>query len=108
VFKNAGEFNTVSECFCYACFQDYLKANTMQITSVTSKGQITIPKTMRQQLGIHKGSKIEASIVGDHIELHISDMPAEQNKTGFGMLKSKRTSVPVDFDPAILLNDDRT
>jgi hypothetical protein len=46
--------------------------------------------------------------VGDHIELHISDMPAEQNKTGFGMLKSKRTSVPVDFDPAILLNDDRT
>lgn len=28
--------------------------------------------------------------------------------TGFAMLKSNRTAVPADFDPASLLNHDRT
>ncbi|WP_428357568.1 AbrB/MazE/SpoVT family DNA-binding domain-containing protein [Methyloprofundus sp.] len=44
----------------------------MQSTSVASKGQITIPKHIRQQLGIRKGSKLEAAIVGNHIEKLIS------------------------------------
>ncbi len=43
----------------------------MPSISVTSKGQITIPKHTRQQLGIRKGSKLEATIVGNHIELYI-------------------------------------
>ena len=82
--------------------------NTMQITSVTSKGQITIPKPIRKQLGIRKGSKIKAIIVGNHIELHVSDLPVDIPPTGFAMLKSKRPAVPSDFDAASLLNDDRT
>jgi AbrB family looped-hinge helix DNA binding protein len=79
----------------------------MQITFVTSKGQITIPKTIRKQLGIHKGCKIQATVVGDHIELYLSDETPESN-TGFAMLKSNRAAVPADFDPASLLNHDRT
>ncbi len=79
----------------------------MQPTSVTSKGQITIPKHIRQQLGIRKGSKLAASIVGNHIELYISNTPSDITSTGFAMLKSKRTAVPTDFDPASLLNNDR-
>jgi AbrB family looped-hinge helix DNA binding protein len=79
----------------------------MLLTSVTSKGQITIPKTIRKQLGIRKGSKIEATVVGDHIVLHLSDVIHEQPTTGFAMLKSKRIAVPADFDPADLLSDDR-
>ena len=75
----------------------------MQSTSVTSKGQVTIPKKIRQQLGIRKGSKLEASIVGNHIELYISAIPSKIRSTGFAMLKSKRTAVPADFDPASLL-----
>jgi len=80
----------------------------MQSTSVTSKGQITIPKQIRQQLGIRKGSKLEASIVGDHIELYISNIPSNIASTGFAMLQSTRSAVPTDFDPASLLNNDRT
>lgn len=80
----------------------------MQSTSVTSKGQITIPKHIRQQLGIRKGSKLEATIVGNHIELYIDNIPSNITSTGFAMLKSKRTAVPTDFDPASLLNNDRT
>ena len=80
----------------------------MLLTSVTGKGQITIPKTIRKQLGIRKGCKIQATVVGDHIELHLSDVIHEQSTTGFAMLKSNRTAVPADFDPASLLNHDRT
>ena len=29
--------------------------------------------------------------------------PEQAAKTGFGMLKSKRTAIPADFDPASLL-----
>ena len=80
----------------------------MLLTSVTSKGQITIPKTIRKQLGIRKGCKIQATVVGDHIELHLNDVIHEKPTTGFAMLKSHRTAVPADFDPAGLLNHDRT
>jgi AbrB family looped-hinge helix DNA binding protein len=79
----------------------------MLLTSVTSKGQITIPKAIRKQLGIRKGCKIQATLVGDHIELHLSDIIPEQPTTGFAMLKSNRVAVPADFDPASLLNNDR-
>jgi len=79
----------------------------MQSTSVTSKGQITIPKHIRQQLGIRKGSKLEATIVGEHMELYISNIPSAIKSTGFAMLKSNRAAVPTDFDSASLLNNDR-
>lgn len=78
----------------------------MQQTSVTSKGQVTIPKQVRQQLGIRKGSKVEFLVVGDHVELRISSSPAHIAESGFGLLKSKRKSVPVCFDPAELMKAD--
>lgn len=77
----------------------------MQTTLVTSKGHRQ-SQTIREALGIQKGSEIKATIVGDHIELHIIHTPFTP-PTGFAMLKSKRTAVPTDFDPASLLNDDR-
>lgn len=78
----------------------------MLSTSVTSKGQITIPKQIRQKLGISKGSKIEAIIVDEHIELYVQIIPDEVPSTGLSLLKSKCAAVPVDFDPASILNND--
>jgi AbrB family looped-hinge helix DNA binding protein len=78
----------------------------MDITSVTSKGQVTIPKALRQQLGIRQGSRIRFELVGDHVEMRLSSSPVEVAAapgSGFGMLKSRRKAVPVDFDPASLL-----
>ena len=75
----------------------------MEVTSVTSKGQVTIPKELRQQLGIRQGSRIEFSLVGDHVEMKVRSSPAGVPGGGFGMVKSRRASVPSDFDPAILL-----
>ncbi len=76
----------------------------MRTTSVTSKGQVTIPKSVRQQLGILQGSRIEFSLVGDHVELRVRDSPAEVPAGGFGMLTSRKRTVPADFDPASLLS----
>lgn len=75
----------------------------MEITSITSKGQVTIPKALRQQLGLRQGSKVEFSLVGDHVEMRVRSTPAEVPSSGFGMLKSRRAAVPADFDPADLL-----
>ena len=74
----------------------------MEITSVTSKGQVTIPKELRQQLGIRQGSRIAFALVGDRVELKVCSSPAGEARSGFGMLKSRRAAVPTDFDPATL------
>ena len=76
---------------------------TVEITTVTSKGQVTIPKDVRQQLGIRQGSKVEFTIVDDHVELHLVSRPADVPTSGFGMLKVKRRVAPADFDAAMLL-----
>jgi len=75
----------------------------METTSVTSKGQVTIPKPLRQQLGLRQGSKVEFVLVGNHVEMRILSTPVDLPASGFGMLKSKRVAAPVDFDPAGLL-----
>lgn len=75
----------------------------MDTTSVTSKGQVTIPKALRQKLGIRQGSKVAFVLKNDHVEIRVVSSPAEIPTSGFGMLKSKRAAVPADFDPASLL-----
>ncbi|MBK7299147.1 MAG: AbrB/MazE/SpoVT family DNA-binding domain-containing protein [Moraxellaceae bacterium] len=71
-------------------------------TTVTSKGQVTIPKVIRQQLGICQGSQIEFIEVDGHVELRVVSRPAEVLVSGFGLLKSNKASIPSDFDPATL------
>ena len=75
----------------------------MKAASVNINGQITIPKALRQSLGIRRGSKIEFSLVGNHVEMRVVGASLEAPGSGFGMLKSKRATVPADFDPACLL-----
>ncbi len=75
----------------------------MEHSSVTSKGQVTIPKAVRQRLGIRRGSQIEFALVGDHVEMRVRGPPPDVPAGGFGMLGSRRPAVPADFDPADLL-----
>lgn len=75
----------------------------MDELSVTSKGQVTIPKNVRQALGIRSGTKVRFTVIGDRAELAIVNTPAEVPSTGFGIIKSTRTSVAVDFDVASLI-----
>lgn len=71
--------------------------------SVTSKGQVTIPKAVRQKLGIRAGTKVQFRVVGDRAEMMRMGAPAPAAASGFGILKSRRRAVPADFDVASLL-----
>jgi AbrB family looped-hinge helix DNA binding protein len=84
------------------------KEPAMETTSVTSKGQVTIPKPLRQRLGLRQGSKVEFVLVGDRVEMRIVSKPADLPASGFGMLRSKRVAVAADFDPAGLLARGKT
>jgi AbrB family looped-hinge helix DNA binding protein len=72
-------------------------------SSLTSKGQVTIPKALRQQLGLARGSRVSFQLVGDHIEVRPLRQEQSLSASGFGMLHSQRPPVPADFDPASLL-----
>ena len=74
----------------------------MDSVSVTSKGQVTIPKNIRQKLGIRAGTRVTIRVVGDHAELLLVSQPAKAASGGFGMFRSRRRSVPADFDVATL------
>ena len=80
----------------------------MEPTIVTSKGQVTIPREIRQRLGIRKGSKVTFSLEDGRVEMRLMTPPAAAAISGFGMLKSPRPPVPADFDPAALLADDES
>lgn len=75
----------------------------MEATSVTSKGQVTIPKELRQLLGIRQGSKMEFSVEGSAVIMRVRSSPAAEPASGFGLLKSRRAAVPADLDPASLV-----
>jgi len=75
----------------------------MEATSVTSKGQVTIPKELRQRLGIRQGSKIEFALVGNDVVMRVLSSPAAEPTSGFGLLKSRRAAIPADLDPAALV-----
>ena len=72
------------------------------VTSVTSKGQVTIPLKFRQALGIRTGSKVEFSAAAGHLEVRVQSALAP-NLSGAGMLKPRKKAVPADFDAATLL-----
>jgi AbrB family looped-hinge helix DNA binding protein len=77
----------------------------MEATSVTSKGQVTIPKAIRDRLGIKQGTLVEFTMVDSKVELKVKGRSAEPFKSGFGMLRSNKAPAPADFDAATLLNE---
>lgn len=78
----------------------------MASTTVTRKGQVTIPKEIRQRLGLHEGARVTFTLVEGGVELRPTPSPSVQAGGGFGMVQVRRPSVPADFDPASLLGDD--
>ncbi len=80
-----------------------MDASEPSTSSITSKGQVTIPKALRQQFGLARGSLVSFALVGDHIELRPWKPEQAVPESGFGLLKTSRPAVPADFDAAVLL-----
>ena len=77
----------------------------MASTTVTRKGQVTIPKEIRQRLGLHEGARVTFTLVEGGVELRPTSAPPVLANSGFGMVQVRRPSVPADFDPASLVRD---
>ena len=75
----------------------------MDSSSVTSKGQVTIPKDVRRELGIRQGSRVGFQVRNGKAELHVLHRSERGATSGFGMLKARRRHLRPDFDPATLL-----
>ena len=65
--------------------------------SVTSKGQVTIPKSVREALGITPGSKVEFDIAGGGARLKLVKRHASSSiAEGAGILDYKGPRIPVE------------
>lgn len=70
---------------------------------MTSKGQVTIPKSVRQQLGLRQGTRIAFVVEGDHAVLRPVTPTRAAPQSGFGLVKVSGPALPADFDVATLL-----
>jgi AbrB family looped-hinge helix DNA binding protein len=68
----------------------------MSAVSVTSKGQVTIPKKVRQAFGITPGSKVEFNLKGGEARLTLARKGASSRvEDGPGSLKYAGRPIPV-------------
>jgi AbrB family looped-hinge helix DNA binding protein len=73
-------------------------------TTITSKGQVTIPRDVRQHFGLQQGMSVTFAVEGDHIALRPSRSARHNEASGFGLIRRRR-GVPADFDVASLSTD---
>ena len=74
-------------------------------TTLTSKGQVTIPRDVRQHFGLKQGMAITFQIEGDHIALRAAPAARQVETSGFGLIQSRRKGMPADFDVASLVTE---
>ena len=79
----------------------------MDGSSVTSKGQVTIPRDVRRELGIRQGSQVRFTVRKGKVEMQVLHRAPAQAVSGFGLLRARRRHLPADFDPARLLSPKR-
>ena len=75
------------------------------LSTLTSKGQVTIPQALRQQLGLATGQAVEFVLSPDATCIMLRPAPSarQSHKEGFGMVKVSGPHVAADWDPAQLL-----
>lgn len=74
-------------------------------TTLTSKGQVTIPRDVRQLFGLRQGMAVQFTVEGDHIALRPAPGAKQAAGSGFGLIQSRRVGVPADLDAASLAVD---
>ncbi|WP_396270334.1 AbrB/MazE/SpoVT family DNA-binding domain-containing protein [Ideonella sp.] len=75
------------------------------LSTLTSKGQVTIPQALRQRLGLVPGQAVEFAISDDATCITLRPTPSVRQlpQQGFGMVKVSGPHVPADWDAASLL-----
>ena len=75
------------------------------LSTLNSKGQVTIPQALRQRLGLVPGQAVAFDLSADAtcITLRPATPVRELPQQGFGMVKVSGPHVPADWDVASLL-----
>lgn len=75
------------------------------LSTLTCKGQVTIPQALRQRLGLTPGQAVEFDLGADAASIVLRPAPSARAlpQTGFGMVKVAGPHVPADWDAADLL-----
>lgn len=79
----------------------------MDESTVTSKGQVTIPKAIRRELGIRQGSRVVFAVKNGKAEVRVLHRSPAAVESGFGMIRVRDRHLPADFDAASLLKPAR-
>ena len=82
-------------------FSRHYRSPLIKTLLVTSKGRITIPKSVRQHMGVRQGCRMAFSLTGDRIEMRVFN-PSAEPADGFGMLLSNKRAVPADFNATMI------
>ena len=67
-------------------------------TTITSKGQVTIPRDVRQQFGLKQGMAVTFAVEGDHIALRPAAALRQPGASGFGLIPRRPPAFAPDFD----------
>lgn len=76
----------------------------MQTSSITSKGQATIPAVIRRRLGLRPGGKVAFVVEDDRVVLKAVKRHVE---SAFGIVKAKRRVTLRDMEKAIRVRGSR-
>jgi len=70
----------------------------MSTVSVSSKGQVVIPKDVRQRLGIRAGSRLEVSDTAGEVRLRLARRPGKTAtvEEGIGLARYKGPPVSIE------------
>ena len=75
------------------------------LSTLTSKGQVTIPLALRQKLGLTAGAAVQFDLSKDATSITLKAAPSAKQhpQQGFGMVKVKGQHASPDWDAASLL-----
>jgi AbrB family looped-hinge helix DNA binding protein len=81
----------------------------MTTASVTSKGQVTIPKSIRDRLGITSGSQVEFELIGDKARIRLARKGKRSSiEDGPGILDYRGPRIPTaELDGALAMKTAR-
>ena len=70
----------------------------MQTSTLTTKGQVTIPADVRRRLGLHPGDRVAFIVAGDEVRLVRREHRVE---AAFGICKAKASVTDEEMEQAI-------
>jgi AbrB family looped-hinge helix DNA binding protein len=81
----------------------------MQTVTVSDKGQVVIPATIRRRLGIVPGTKLDFELTGDTIRVRVlTSVEPTRPEDGYGLLTCTRPGVRhlFEFDVAQAMREE--